>query len=319
MAPLLNMHETGQMPTQNLPKLPSSSFSTSSEKSLSNGLRKKRLQHYIKKLKKAIINYDSNEINKKSLSKKHMSTFEVLERAIQLVSDKNNSLSSTSSSSHSSQWLKSNLNEQNNNNQMPTNITSHPTSDESAPPSPSASTTTTSTSSSVERHNDRQQQSQSPSSQTLLSNISSTIIPPTTSDRLWGTVMLSLPDGIITNLWSSNNEECKELPNFTNVLKIGSNLLELLQGKGAQTLLLNAFCGSSKRRKMYARLNCENIIRPFEFICEFTPNSSNPSICFAKIQILCLESAFKKSSSTAPTIFTTRHNASCALIYLDAA
>uniref|UniRef100_A0AC34FVB7 Uncharacterized protein n=1 Tax=Panagrolaimus sp. ES5 TaxID=591445 RepID=A0AC34FVB7_9BILA len=198
-------------------------------------------------------------------------------------------------------------------------ITSQPSSDESAPPSPAASSTSTS-SVDQQRHNDRQQQSQSPSSQTLLSSTSA-ITSPTTSDRLWGTVSLSLPDGIITNLWSSmnDNNNNRELPNFTNILQKDLNLLELLQGKGAQTLLLNAFCGSSKRR-MYARLKCDKIIRPFEFICEFTPNSINPSICSAQIQILCLESAFKKSSSfSSPTIFTTRHNASCALIYLDAA
>uniref|UniRef100_A0A914YAR2 Uncharacterized protein n=1 Tax=Panagrolaimus superbus TaxID=310955 RepID=A0A914YAR2_9BILA len=204
---------------------------------------------------------------------------------------------------------------------MPT-ITSQPNSDESAPPSPAASSTSTS-SVDQQRHNDRQQQSQSPSSQTLLSSASA-ITTSTTSDRLWGTVSLSLPDGIITNLWSSdnnsNNNNNRELPNFTNILQKDLNLLELLQGKGAQTLLLNAFCGSSKRR-MYARLKCDKIIRPFEFICEFTPNSINPSICSAQIQILCLESAFKTSStfSSSPTIFTTRHNSSCALIYLDAA
>jgi hypothetical protein len=316
MAPLSNMVETGiqEMPTTT--KLPSFSSSSNSisEKTSTNGLKKQRLQHYIRKLKKAIINYDSSrDFNDptNSTSKKHLSTFEVLERAIQLISD-----------SHSSnQWLKPST--PNEHNQMPI-ITSQPSSDESAPSSPAASSTSTSsTSIDQQRHNDRQQQSQSPSSQTLLSNTSA-ITSPTTSDRLWGTVSLSLPDGIITNLWSSNNnnnnDDNRDLPNFTNILKKDLNLLELLQGKGAQTLLLNAFCGSSKRR-MYARLKCGGkLIRPFEFICEFTPNPSNPSCCSAQIQILCLESAFKKSSNfSSPTIFTTRHNSSCALIYLDAA
>ena len=207
---------------------------------------------------------------------------------------------------------------------MPTIESSSPISDESsAPPSPSTTSTTSSVdnNSTSSSHQPLQPQ-QSPSSQTLLSN---STIAATTSDRLWGTVSLSLPDGIITNLWSpaSNQHETilTDLPNFYGILRKDQNLLELLQGKGAQTLLLNAFCGLSKRR-MYARLRCGECIRPFELLCEFTPNPKNPSICSAQIQILCLESAFKNStasSSSTTTVFTTRHNASCALIYLDSA
>jgi hypothetical protein len=40
---------------------------------------------------------------------------------------------------------------------------------------------------------------------------------------------------------------------LSGIVRPGDSLLELLHGKGAQTLLLNAFCGHSKRR-MYARL-----------------------------------------------------------------
>lgn len=176
-------------------------------------------------------------------------------------------------------------------------------SDDSSPPSPAASSTSTSSVENVEKQI-------LPSTPQSTSDSSQRQLP----ERLWGTVQLSLPDGLITNSFSSPVIQ-QGLPQFEEVLRRNGCLLEILQGKGAQTLLLNAFCGISKRR-MYARLRCGQVTRPFELLCEFIPNQRNPSICTATIQVLCLESAI---TPTSPVIFTTRHNASCALIYLDAA
>lgn len=80
-----------------------------------------------------------------------------------------------------------------------------------------------------------------------------TLFETTTSscNRLSATVFLQLPQGsilhVVTNASVQNNDV------LSHVLRRGDCFLDLLQGKGAQTMLLNAFCGHAKRR-MYARI-----------------------------------------------------------------
>lgn len=269
--------------SEELPRLESPERSSPS----SRKLRKSRLQHYIRKLKKSLAEHESVAVSSEVSKRKHLSTFEALEKAINLINE-----STANRRLAACPLMKS--------------APSKPgesSSDDSSPPSPAASSTSTSSVENVEKQilpGTPQSTSDSPQRQI--------------SERLWGTVQLSLPDGLITNSLSSPAIQ-QGLPKFEEVLSRNGCLLEILQGKGAQTLLLNAFCGISKRR-MYARLRCGHVTRPFELLCEFIPNQRNPSICTATIQVLCLESA---TTPTSPVIFTTRHNASCALIYLDAA
>ncbi|CAK5006944.1 unnamed protein product [Meloidogyne enterolobii] len=74
-----------------------------------------------------------------------------------------------------------------------------------------------------------------------------------------GTLFISLPDGIIleyqqnNNISSSSTSSEEENQSSEFCLKIGDSLFNYLYGKGAQTMLLNAFCGHSRRR-MYARI-----------------------------------------------------------------
>uniref|UniRef100_A0AC34QEA3 PAS domain-containing protein n=1 Tax=Panagrolaimus sp. JU765 TaxID=591449 RepID=A0AC34QEA3_9BILA len=245
--------------------------------------KKTRLQHYIRKLKKVLSEHESLASSSDSAAAKHLTTFQALEKAIVLIREDSRRLSSWSGR------------EPNVMTASDTRQSQESTSDVSSPPSPAATATSTTSTENAEKQPIPSDSRQVP-------------------DRCWGIVQLSLPDGLIQNSWPSPVQQ-PGLPKFDNVLRRNGTLLDILQGKGAQTLLLNAFCGIPKRR-MYARLRCGQQTRPFELLCEFTPNSRNPSTCLADIQILCLESG---AASSGPVAFTTRHNASCALIYLDAA
>lgn len=66
-----------------------------------------------------------------------------------------------------------------------------------------------------------------------------------------GSLVVLLPEGTILDCVSTKKNETDA--SLLNILHPGDCLLLFLQGKGAQTMLLNAFCGHSKRR-MYARL-----------------------------------------------------------------
>lgn len=65
-----------------------------------------------------------------------------------------------------------------------------------------------------------------------------------------GSLIVSLPEGTILDCVSAEKNDSDSL---LNILRPGDCLLLFLHGKGAQTMLLNAFCGHAKRR-MYARL-----------------------------------------------------------------
>ncbi|KAL3112651.1 hypothetical protein niasHT_013687 [Heterodera trifolii] len=111
---------------------------------------------------------------------------------------------------------------------------------------------------------------------------------------------------------------------LSTVCRPGHSLLALLHGKGAQTLLLNAFCGHSRRR-MYARLKwSDSCLRACELLCEFSKDPQSVSRRLASIQLFCVQSANNNGmpcadAGSARLTFTTRHNASGALIYLDSA
>lgn len=66
-----------------------------------------------------------------------------------------------------------------------------------------------------------------------------------------GSLVVSLPEGTILNCIPAEKNESDT--SLLNILSPGDCLLLFLHGKGAQTMLLNAFCGHAKRR-MYARL-----------------------------------------------------------------
>ncbi|KAH7715656.1 Protein LIN-42 b [Aphelenchoides avenae] len=134
-----------------------------------------------------------------------------------------------------------------------------------------------------------------------------------------GSVVVKLPEGIILELSppaATTTESCGKLD---DVLQVGENLLEKLHGKGAQTLLLNAFCGHSKRR-MYARLKVLDTIRAYEFLCEFRVDDQNPATRVARVDVLSVDTSLHSAVlNSSRAVFVTRHNASCAVIYLDSA
>ncbi|KAI1722747.1 PAS domain-containing protein [Ditylenchus destructor] len=149
--------------------------------------------------------------------------------------------------------------------------------------------------------------------------------------RFIGSIVVSLPDGLVLE---SRPPSENSADSIGHVVRPGDCLLDLLHGKGAQTLLLNAFCGHPKRR-MYARLkwnsnsetSSSESIRACEFLCEFSVHRANAAVRLAHIQIFCVRSALFQpprhvstngNAMRQPT-FTTRHNASCALIYVDSA
>lgn len=73
-------------------------------------------------------------------------------------------------------------------------------------------------------------------------------------NRLIATLFLELPQGTITEILPNTTTiETQDNYQLCNILRRGDCFLDVLQGKGAQTMLLNAFCGHSKRR-MYARI-----------------------------------------------------------------
>jgi len=76
------------------------------------------------------------------------------------------------------------------------------------------------------------------------------------------TLTVKLPEGVITDVKYApisskglvqREEDDKSEASLIASLRPGNSLLTLLHGKGAQTLMLNAYCGQSKRR-MYSRL-----------------------------------------------------------------
>ncbi|KAI3414021.1 hypothetical protein GPALN_011487 [Globodera pallida] len=167
--------------------------------------------------------------------------------------------------------------------------------------------------------------------------------------RLLGSLLVSLPDGTILecrdadasvddnaaespqhflspmepDFLSSDTNFCGRTRRLSAVCRPGQSLLALLHGKGAQTLLLNAFCGHARRR-MYARLKCaDSGVRACELLCEFCKDPQSVSRRLASIQLFCVQSANNKGmpsgDGSARLTFTTRHNASGALIYLDSA
>ncbi|KAL3075590.1 hypothetical protein niasHT_034957 [Heterodera trifolii] len=121
-----------------------------------------------------------------------------------------------------------------------------------------------------------------------------------------------------------NFSNCSTAGQLSTVCRPGHSLLALLHGKGAQTLLLNAFCGHSRRR-MYARLKwSDSCLRACELLCEFSKDPQSVSRRLASIQLFCVQSANNNGmpcadAGSARLTFTTRHNASGALIYLDSA
>uniref|UniRef100_A0A914GWH5 PAS domain-containing protein n=1 Tax=Globodera rostochiensis TaxID=31243 RepID=A0A914GWH5_GLORO len=79
-----------------------------------------------------------------------------------------------------------------------------------------------------------------------------------------------------------------------------------------------------QRRRMYARLKCaDSGVRACELLCEFCKDPQSVSRRLASIQLFCVQSANNKGmpsgDGSARLTFTTRHNASGALIYLDSA
>ncbi|CAK5011092.1 unnamed protein product [Meloidogyne enterolobii] len=143
-----------------------------------------------------------------------------------------------------------------------------------------------------------------------------------------GTLFISLPDGIILEFHQNNNissssNSSEEENQSEFCLKIGESLFNYLNGKGAQTMLLNAFCGHSRRR-MYARIKWgDNSIRACELLCEFFNDSKNSSRRLANIQLFCLQNIDIKQQQqhlfikNKNLVFTTRHNSFCSIIYLD--
>ncbi|KAF7637399.1 PAS domain-containing protein, partial [Meloidogyne graminicola] len=97
-----------------------------------------------------------------------------------------------------------------------------------------------------------------------------------------GKLFISLPDGLIIDCQNNNlinlseeenqiKEKKEEEQQYLNkILIIGDSLFNYLYGKSAQTLLLNAFCGHSRRR-----MGSERNIRPCELICEFFNENQN--------------------------------------------
>uniref|UniRef100_A0A914LGX1 Candidate secreted effector n=1 Tax=Meloidogyne incognita TaxID=6306 RepID=A0A914LGX1_MELIC len=88
-------------------------------------------------------------------------------------------------------------------------------------------------------------------------------------------------------------------------------------------MLLNAFCGHSRRR-MYARIKWgdNNNIRACELLCEFFNDSKTSSRRLANIQLFCLQNIDIKQQQhlfikNKNLVFTTRHNSFCSIIYLD--
>jgi hypothetical protein len=73
--------------------------------------------------------------------------------------------------------------------------------------------------------------------------------------RPLGTLTALLPEGTVLRCEDATSAEGAEASSssLSAIVKPGESLLALLHGRGAQTLLLNAFCGQPKRR-MYARL-----------------------------------------------------------------
>ncbi|KAL7077409.1 hypothetical protein ACQ4LE_002893 [Meloidogyne hapla] len=140
-----------------------------------------------------------------------------------------------------------------------------------------------------------------------------------------GTLFISLPDGIIIecqqNICLNSSEEENSSENSLNkILKIGDSLFNYLYGKGTQTMLLNAFCGHSRRR-MYARIKWGNDnIRACELLCEFSNDPKNSSRRLANIQLFRVQNIDIKQQKQLfknNLIFTTRHNSFCSIIYFD--
>ncbi|KAI6172119.1 Period circadian protein like protein 1 [Aphelenchoides besseyi] len=143
-------------------------------------------------------------------------------------------------------------------------------------------------------------------------------INPISEPSLMGTLVVSLPSGRVLDVsyaTQTTTTSANELP-LDQFVSIGDNLTEKLDGKGAQVLTLQAFCGSPKPR-MFARLKSGQITRPCSFVCEFTPDPTNPSARIATIRVYGIQSA--QQSTNESSEFMTRHNANCGLIYFDAA
>uniref|UniRef100_A0A915PDE9 Uncharacterized protein n=1 Tax=Meloidogyne floridensis TaxID=298350 RepID=A0A915PDE9_9BILA len=134
-----------------------------------------------------------------------------------------------------------------------------------------------------------------------------------------GALFISLPDGIIlefqqnNNIFSSSSNSSEEENQSEFCLKIGDSLFNYLNGKGAQTMLLNAFCGHSRRR-MYARIKWGDALRACELLCEFFNDSKTSSRRLANIQLFCVQNIDIKQQQqhlfikNKNLVFTTRHN-----------
>uniref|UniRef100_A0A915EQ15 Period n=1 Tax=Ditylenchus dipsaci TaxID=166011 RepID=A0A915EQ15_9BILA len=118
-----------------------------------------------------------------------------------------------------------------------------------------------------------------------------------TGRRFLGSLVVSLPDGTVSQCQASPSATPQD--SLAQILHPGDCLLDYLHGKGAQTLLLNAFCGHAKRR-MYARLKwgCNSTIRACEFLCEFNVAENNAAVRIAHIMVFCVRSSLPTPPAT---------------------
>ncbi|TMS35459.1 hypothetical protein L596_002858 [Steinernema carpocapsae] len=128
-----------------------------------------------------------------------------------------------------------------------------------------------------------------------------------------GQIHVSLPEGIVTEVVVCSEED-RHLANLVN----GSSFLKQLHGISVQTFLMHAFCGDPTRQ-MFARLNCGGTVRAYEFLCRFVKRERWSSIGAAIIDVLPVRSSFGPCGITPTSIeFTTRHNSSGGIVYVDA-
>ncbi|KAH7695495.1 hypothetical protein AAVH_37445, partial [Aphelenchoides avenae] len=61
-------------------------------------------------------------------------------------------------------------------------------------------------------------------------------------------------------------------------------------------------------------------IRAYEFLCEFRVDDQNPATRVARVDVLSVDTSLHSAVlNSSRAVFVTRHNASCAVIYLDSA
>jgi hypothetical protein len=96
-----------------------------------------------------------------------------------------------------------------------------------------------------------------PSSSSATCQAAPPAAPPMLGRRFLGTLFVSLPEGAVLECRDAGSHQPAEGgvagQLMSAIIRPGDSLLALLHGKGAQTMLLNAFCGHPRRR-MYARL-----------------------------------------------------------------